>query len=281
MIMIAGTLIFLTAIVFVLYKRKKIRIKKKSSEPKEISVDINYEPWEGELWDMHCHILPGVDDGADGIQTALDMIWKEIRQGVTDIMLTPHYVSGKTDPELIQKSYMDLLHAVNVKEYNIRLYLGNEVLFGADTIEALRQKKALTLAGSSYVLVEFDYNIPYPRLKNDLLELQMAGYRPILAHLERYGCLLNHEDRVEELVHQGILMQANAGSFVREGSSRFLTELAAQEKIHFIGTDSHNMDWRPPRMSKPFTYLRNKLPEELVRNMAAGNPNKVIHNKFI
>ncbi len=271
---IAGALIVLIITIFIYIKKRVIRAGRCNKPPVS-------EPWKGSLWDMHCHILPGVDDGADSMETALSMIKEEIKEGVTDIILTPHYISNQTDGKLIQERFRELEYEIRTNEYPIRIHLGNEILFDAHTISALKDGKALTLAGSSYVLIEFETGISYQKMKSDFQELQMAGYRPILAHLERFSCLRDREDRIEELIHQGILMQANSGSFLKDKTSRFLTSLAEAEMIHFIGTDSHSMNWRPPRMKKTVSYLRNQLEEDILKKLFSDNGYKLLNNQFI
>lgn len=266
-------IIFVIMIIILIFMIKKMSVQENEQETRKKE--------KHPIWDMHCHILPGVDDGADCMQTALDMIWKDIREGVTDIMLTPHYISGKTDVHLIQKKYMELLNEINTKEYPVRLYLGNEILFDSDTVNALKEGRALTLAGTSYVLVEFSTSIPYQKMKNDFMDLQMAGYRPILAHLERFSCLWEREERIEELIHQGVLMQVNSNSFINERTTRFVTSLAEKGMVHFIGTDSHSMDWRPPQMRDTVRYLKNRLTEEEWTHLFYDNPYRLLNNKII
>lgn len=233
------------------------------------------------IWDMHCHILPGVDDGSRNIEDSLKMIEMEMAQGVTRIMLTPHYIVGKTDAALIQKKYVELQEAIKQRNYPVELFLGNELLYNTDMIEELRAGRALTLAGTSYVLVEFHIGVSYQRMKQAFQELLMAGYRPILAHMERFECLHYQWERVYELVDMGIYMQANANSFQKEETGKFLMGLLEEECIHFIGTDSHRPDWRPPQMKAAIEMLQMKLRKEDILQLLAENSNKILNNNYI
>lgn len=233
------------------------------------------------IWDMHCHILPGVDDGAESMSVALWMIEKEIEEGITNIMLTPHYVVGRTDSELIHIQYERLKDEIKQRELPVQLYLGNELLYSANIVQELKEGRALTLEGTSYVLVEFSIDIPYQTMKYAFHELLLAGYRPVLAHLERYQCLLNKRQKIDELIEQGVLMQVNSNSFFHRHTSLFLMELARKGEIHFIGTDCHSIEWRPPAMKKTIRALEEKLDSQLLRQLLIENPNKLIKNEYI
>ncbi len=250
-------------------------LKKKSSYEKKI------QQWDIPVWDMHCHILPGVDDGACNIEESLKMIEQEISEGVNKIILTPHYIIGTTDVNFIRSQFQKLEEEVRRKNYPVELYLGNELLYSSDLIGELQAGRALTLAESAYVLVEFQIGITYQWMKQAFQELLMAGYRPILAHMERFECLQHQEDRVDELIDLGIYMQANANSFLREDTAKALMKLTRKEKIHFIGTDSHRSDWRPPKMKTMIHKLQKNIEEKEMSRMLIENPNAVLHNYYI
>lgn len=248
-------------------------LKKKSSYEKKI------EQWNLPVWDMHCHILPEVDDGAGSMEDSLKMIEQEISEGVNKIMLTPHYRTGNAD--LIKEQFKKLECEVRKRNYSVEMYLGNELLYSSDIIEELQAGRALTLAGSSYVLVEFQTGITYQWMKQAFQELLMAGYRPILAHMERFECLWHQEERVDELIDLGIYMQANSNSFLREDTAKTLMKLTRKGKIHFVGTDSHRPDWRPPKMKTMIQKWQKNMEKEGMIQILVENPNDVLKNHYI
>lgn len=239
------------------------------------------EKWDIPIWDVHCHILPEVDDGAKNMQEALEMIRLEIKEGIHKIILTPHYVTGQTDPSCIKEQYEKLKKEVEKQNYPVELYIGNELFYSIDIVNELQKKRALTLGGSSYVLIEFETEVLYQKMKQSFNELLMAGYRPILAHMERFSCLRKREDRVNELIQQGVLMQVNANSFCKDSISKFLFYLAKQGSIHFIATDSHSPEWRSPQMKNTINKLRRKLEKEEMIEIFVNHPNKILKDEYI
>lgn len=252
-------------------------LQRKSKKRKK----AEFVDWNLPVWDMHCHILPEVDDGSRSLEDSLEMIQMEIEEGITDIMLTPHYIMGKTDPDLIQAQYKKLQEEIKKQNYPVRLYLGNELFYHSDILEELQSGRALTLAGTAYVLVEFSIGISYQRMKRAFQELLMAGYRPILAHLERFECLLDDRERIFELIDMGVLMQANTNSFLRDETRRFLVSLLEEEGIHLIGTDSHRPDWRPPKMRKALEVIYEHLEKEEMISLLIENPEHLRKNEYL
>lgn len=223
--------------------------------------------WENCLWDMHCHIIPGVDDGSESMEMSLEMIRMEIEQGVTDIMLTPHYFVDRTDIAVIMKRYEELKKEVEKKELPVQLYLGGELFNSVDLVKNLKEKKAPTLAGTSYILIEFMPSEPYHQIINSIKKLLYAGYIPIIAHVERYQDILNHIERVEELVNIGAFIQVNTNSFLKKNINSFLFKLMDYDLIHMIGTDSHSPEWRAPQMTDTVNVLMKKYPREKLASL--------------
>ena len=110
------------------------------------------------LYDIHCHILPGVDDGARNMEESLWMLNKEYQEGVRHVILTPHFRYDMFEPHMniVTRQFMQLRRAaMNIGDEGMRLYLGCELHSSMDMVECLKKGRRLTLAGSRYVLVEF------------------------------------------------------------------------------------------------------------------------------
>ncbi|MDO4169334.1 MAG: hypothetical protein Q4D45_05460 [Lachnospiraceae bacterium] len=239
------------------------------------------DKWNLPVWDMHCHILPGVDDGAKNMTDALKMLELEMKEGINKILLTPHYLAGKTDPDLIKTQYQKLKYEIKIRNYPLELYLGNELFYSTSIIFELQKGRALTLAGTSYVLIEFETEISYQKMRKALNELLMAGYRPIIAHMERFTCLMSNKNRITELIRQGVLMQANTNSFIWHRTSNSLLQLLQHGNIHFIGTDCHRPDWRTPQMQITIKKIQTKLQTEEMIRIFVENPNQLLKNQYI
>lgn len=165
---------------------------------------------EGRIIDVHAHILPGVDDGARDMDEALKMLKCAASQGIRAVIATPHYSRRRGVSGL--ESLLDALQESIRKEYpDFVLYPGQETYYHKELAECLNQGKALTMAGSRYVLVEFDPGVSYEYLFRGIRSLLYAGYFPVLAHVERYGCLYR-EERFAELNDAGCVYQMNYNS---------------------------------------------------------------------
>ncbi|MDO4418704.1 MAG: hypothetical protein Q4C02_10565, partial [Eubacteriales bacterium] len=166
------------------YDRNNYEDEKRSvSEP---------EPGAG-IWDIHSHCLPGIDDGAKDWEMSLRMLQASWDSGVRTVIATPHYLPWRSHPlgaDLVRDLCTEAEDRCR-RELGIRLRIlpGEELYFHNSIVEDLREGRALTLAGTRTVLVEFSERVPWTELSAGLIQLCRSGYRPILAHAERYGCL--------------------------------------------------------------------------------------------
>ena len=108
-------------------------------------------------YDMHCHILPGVDDGSKSMEMSLAMLELEYQQGVRNIVLTPHCFAGRTQPDLIRQQYATLVYRATKRFQGLQLYLGSELMYSDTITEELAKQNAFTINETRYVLVEFFY----------------------------------------------------------------------------------------------------------------------------
>ena len=136
--------------------------------------------------DIHSHLLPEVDDGSADFATSLEMLKEETRQGVTDVILTPHYRANcLTDKDDLKKRFDEFKSQVAAEGVNINLYLGQEIFAFERVDKALKEGKLFTMNGTDYVLVEFSM-----KRESDISEivymLKNNGYIPIVAHIDRY-----------------------------------------------------------------------------------------------
>lgn len=236
--------------------------------------------------DIHCHILPAVDDGSKSIKQTKHMLEIAYDEGISHIIATPHYRAHSRNPdgmELQKKLNLVREEAKKINE-NFQIDLGNELFFSDDIIEHLKTKKALTLAGTKYVLIEFDISESYHNIRAGLYRLLMNGYLPILAHVERYECLYRNIDHIHDLKELGVLMQMNITSVLGSIFNRrvaFCKNLIKNGYIHFVGTDSHNDYARAPRMKEGVSYIGKKYGENLVNRLLIENTAKLLNNKHI
>ena len=212
-----------------------------------------------DLYDIHCHILPGVDDGAKNMDIALALIEKEIEAGVETIILTPHFRKEMFEPDMedIWNAYDELLYETRYK--NIRLYLGCEFHANMEMVETLDNDLRPTLADSRYVLTEFAHNSTRAFMKERADALLMSGYRPIIAHIERYRATRKDFDLIEDLIEMGCEVQVNADAIIGRdglGAQRFCKKLMQEDMLHYVGSDTHNLRGRAPHLGECCEYLK-------------------------
>lgn len=234
--------------------------------------------------DIHCHVLPKLDDGSGSFTESLKMLKLAYRQGVEAVIATPHYshqFQGES-PEVI-RNLCRTLESRAQKEVSpdFRVYPGQEIFYSRDVLEKLEQGRLLTMAGSDYILLEFMPNVPYSEIFGAVRELTMAGYRPILAHVERYG-VLRVKGRMEELLEAGAYTQMNyrrIGGKWYEEMVWWCRKMLKQGTIHFLATDMHDMRSRKPETVPAEAWMAKHLGRTERQAMCYGNAKKLLRQE--
>lgn len=231
----------------------------------------------GGLTEIHCHILPKVDDGAQTLKETVQMLRMEAAAGVTRIVLTPHYRRGmfETPEKEIVHRFLKLREMVEQAGIEIKLYLGREYYADSDLIDNLRKCRFLTLNRTNYVLIEFPYEEEFRKLRNCVYEVVSEGYIPIIAHVERYSCIRHDMELLEELIDLGAYIQVNAGAVLGNSGmkqKRFCKKLMKNDYIHFIASDAHNTKTRVPNLGECEKYVEKKMGQEYARKIFYRNP---------
>lgn len=226
--------------------------------------------------DMHCHILPGVDDGAKDIEEMKKMLKIAYEGGTRCIIATPHHhpKRGAEPPEVLREQAKILRDAAHEIDEKFRIYLGTEIYFGQDVVEELKAGEILTMNRREYILVEFSPSHPFSYIKQGLQQLQFAGYEVILAHVERYHCITDEPEYAEELYEMGIHLQVNAGSITGESGrniKKFIKELMDEDLVFCVGTDAHDTKKRPPKLKKAADYVEKKYGQDYMRRIFYSN----------
>ncbi len=242
-------------------------------------------PAEG-IFDIHCHIIPSVDDGAADIREAEELLRMEYRQGVRSIILTPHFRIGmfETPQEQIKKQFLILKEIAGNISHDLKLYLGCEFHVNMEMLEMLKNGQGTTMAGSRYILTEFSHMAPASYIRERLYSLLLHGYKPVTAHVERYDAVRRHIGFVDEIIDMGALIQVNADSIIgAEGFSakRFCHKLLKNQMVHFVGSDCHGTARRVPKIGIAYNYILKKFGKNYADKIFAVNPRCILENDFI
>ena len=236
--------------------------------------------------DIHCHIMPGVDDGSPDLATSLEMLRIADKNGITHIILTPHHkpMHHNVSPEHNVAYRKKLQEAATEAGIKAKLFSGNEIYYSDETMEELIDGRICSLAGSDYVLVEFHPTNPFKAIQNAAGRVQAAGYIPIIAHVDRYSDIVSHPARVRDLIQMGCFIQVNASSVMGKygfGISHFTKKLLKEELVHFIASDAHDTGRRAPHLLDCRNYVERKFGEDYGKKLFFTNPANVIRNELI
>ena len=233
------------------------------------------------LIDIHCHILPKVDDGPDSVEESLKILKDMKRQGIKHVIVTPHYRPEMFEPSMKRVIY-SYRHLRDIAyDMGVSMSLGCEYYRNEQIIEHMDNRKRPVMAGSRYVLIEFSMNDLFPTIRNYVYELITHGYQPIIAHVERYFCCQKME-KIQELKDMGALIQVNAGSVLGEEGwklKKFCLELMKKDLIDFIASDTHNTSDRKLNLKKCASYVTKKMGKQYAERIFFNNPLNILKNR--
>ncbi len=237
-------------------------------------------------FDIHCHILPGIDDGAENMAETKKMLQEAYKDGIRNIIATPHFHPrrGHAGAEKVLETLTQVRGVMEEYYPGMNLYSGQEIYYCHDVIEKIKNREVLTLQNSQYVLVEFSVGTEGRKIMEGLNNLLMQGYSPILAHVERYGLLIKNMESIEDLAEAGVYLQINSGSLMGQlggGVKRFVKKLLKEELVSFIASDAHDSRKRRPELAGCIRYVGNKFGKEMAERIFYDNPQKIIENKII
>lgn len=231
--------------------------------------------------DIHCHPLPGVDDGAETFEISRAMCQMAAEDGITHLVATPHCnYNYQFRPDDNRRLIVELQAALGDSP---RLFLGCDFHLSYDNFRKLTQDHCeFTINNTSYVLVELGDQFIPDHYAQVLYEIELAGLTPILTHPERNPVFRRKPDLLYDWVTRGCLVQITAqsytGGFGKEAQG--LAELwLARNLIHFFATDAHDLKHRPPRLSPCYKMVEESRGQEVAELLFQKNPEAVIHGQ--
>jgi protein-tyrosine phosphatase len=235
--------------------------------------------------DIHCHLLPEVDDGAQSIAETMEMVRQAAQQGVTTIIATPHHGDGRyVNPAASVRAAVDQLNERLMRENVPVLVLpGQEIHVAGDVMKQLDQGKLLTLGNSKYILLELPPALNFNQLDEFLHELRIRDFTPVLAHPERHAKLMRDKGWLAEFVVRGGLTQVTSHSFtgrfsnrVRRNAQRLLEEGLA----HFVASDAHSTTQRKCNLRQVYEMIETQYGSEVSASWK-NNARSLVHNLAI
>ena len=273
------------------------------------------------MFDIHSHIIYHIDDGSHDLEESLELIRQDVEQGAHAIIATPHYyVQYPTDPARIRAKLAAIEEALGIGEQpaaslaqtgdapsstsasqtatqptpgapqanasalDVRLYAGNEVLWFDSMTERLQSGEILTLADSHYTLIEFYPEESYQTILRAIRDVRNAGYRPIIAHAERFKAIQEHglaevrdlgayvQLSTEPLSHKGL-----SGLFDRE--TKFIQKALRNQEADFLGTDMHRVDRRPPVLRDAIDWIERNLDADYADAVLQRNADAILRDE--
>jgi protein-tyrosine phosphatase len=234
--------------------------------------------------DIHCHILPGVDDGALDIGDALAIAAAAVSAGTTVMIATPHFSEeSKLNAAVCRERLAGLRRAIAEVGIGLDVRLGCEARFVPSVVARAAAGELPTLAGSSYLLLEWPITL-VNYTDQILFDLRLKGIRPILAHVERYRFVQSDVDMLVPLVERGTLTQVTAGSLTGEygpAARRAAEEIVERGLAHVIASDAHSVDSRPPDLRPAVECAARLIGREAALAMVVDVPRAIVENRAV
>ncbi|MDQ0160440.1 tyrosine-protein phosphatase [Alkalibacillus salilacus] len=236
--------------------------------------------------DIHSHILPGVDDGAQNINDSIEMAKMAVSQGITTIYATPHHLNGRyeTLPQTINEQVHILNQELHKHQIDLTIKSGQEIRINGEVNEYLTKKSAIALGdNTNYVLIEFPTSHVPKYSKYTFYDLQRDGYLPIVVHPERNAAIFKHPSILYRMIKRGAFSQLTAGSVAGHFGKKIQSlcfRLIEANLVHFIASDAHNIDSRGFFMKEAFEVIEKRygygLVEQFQENARAVSSNEMV-----
>jgi protein-tyrosine phosphatase len=236
------------------------------------------------LIDLHCHILPGIDDGSPDIQTSLAMARAAVADGIVMTACTPHVHPGVYDNsrQTIEWSIEALRDALAEQAIALTIVAGADTRLTPGLLDRLRSGEVPTLANSAFLLLEPAHHVIPPDFEQAVDELLTAGYLPVITHPERLTWIDDYYEIFGRLVDRGAWMQVTAGSLTgRFGSNaRYWGERMLDEGlVHLLATDAHGVGKRPPLLAEGRRAAEKWVGADEAARLVIDRPRAIVEHR--
>jgi len=236
--------------------------------------------------DLHCHILPCIDDGSQSMDESIEIAKEAKQAGFTGIFCTSHF----TDELFLEREdndalLNDLRGILTSQGIDIKLFPGNEVYVSSDILDWLKTNKFQTLNGSKYFLMELAISANNASYLNDLVDdIVREGFIPIIAHPERYHFVQDNPNSLLNLIETGALFQMNYGSLIGiygKPAQKTASILLKNNMVHFLATDNHRKKSIYLKLDDIILKVKKMLDERTFEILSSINPRSVVKNMNI
>jgi protein-tyrosine phosphatase len=235
--------------------------------------------------DIHCHCLPGLDDGPAAMSDALALCRALVDEGITTVVATPHQLgrfSECNEAPQIREAVVALNEELKNNDIALRVKPGADVRVDERICKLLEEDKVLTLAdGGKYILLELPHEVLID-IEPLLIDLASMGIQAILSHPERYPSLAKKPDILLKWLQCRAHLQMTAGSLLGDfgpAAQSFALHLLKSGCVSIVATDCHNLDGRKPCMRLAFEHISNELGERLAKLVCIENPFRVLNGQ--
>lgn len=237
----------------------------------------------GGMIDLHCHMLPGIDDGAPDLAVALAMARCAVADGIAVTACTPHIYPGlyENNRDGISAAIAALQAVLRDEQIELELVIGADTHLAPDLVEGMRGGRVPTLNHSRYLLLEPPHHSEPPRFEESVFQLLTAGVVPVITHPERLSWIEGNYAAFGRLVKGGAWMQVTSGSLTGRFGKRpkYWGERMLDERlVHILATDSHHIDRRPPLLAEGREAAALRVGNAEAWHMVQTRPRGILDN---
>lgn len=240
------------------------------------------------MTDLHCHILPGLDDGARDGLTSCAMAEMALSGGTETIVATPHCNVGDDDMalrcETVLRKTEELRGELRRRNIAVEVFPGMELMGRENLREILENNLFLTLAGSRYLLIEFDFGESADFIADSLRAVREKGVVPVLAHPERYFTVQDEPSFVGHLFQSGAIIQVNKGSVLGrfgKGPQKAADWILKNGFAHVMASDAHGTEMRTPHMAEAYDFVSANYSGVYADILMTRNPARIVSNRDV
>ncbi len=235
------------------------------------------------MYDLHCHLLPGIDDGPPDLSTSLTMARMAVADGITDVACTPHIYPGlyENDAAGIRKAISAMRQTLASEGIALTLHEGADVHLAPALVRDIRADRIPTLAGSRYLLLEPPHHVAPPRFEESVFELMAAGIVPVITHPERLSWIEQHYEVFIRLSTRGAWMQITSGALTGRFGKRpryWADRLVSEGHAMLLATDAHDPRRRPPLLTEGGEAAARLVGSQEATHMIVTRPAGIVAN---